>query len=335
MKIDSLVDIKFKHDWTYEEIQNIYDSPLLNLIFEAGIIHRKNFDPQEIQVSNLISVKTGGCPEDCSYCPQAAKYQTDIEKHPLMDLRTVRELAIKAKDMGASRICLGAAWREVKPGKDFDKIIEMVKEISSMDLEVCCTLGMLREEEAIKLKEAGLYAYNHNIDTSENMYKEIITTRKYQDRLNTLNNVRKAKLTVCSGGIIGLGEKKEDRINMLKTLASLSPHPESVPINTLVSVEGTPLENKSPIPIWELIRTIATARILMPASFIRLSAGRLQRTQVEQALCFMAGANSIFSGEKLLTTPNPDLDSDTELLKLLGLNQMRSKLNQNEELNFA
>ena len=311
--------MELKNDWTYQEIKEIHDSPFLELVFRAATVHRKHFDSRRVQMSSLISVKTGGCPEDCSYCPQAARYDTDIEKNALMDVETVKAIANKAKSEGAARVCLGAAWRSVKDGEDFNKVLDMVKDITSMDMEVCCTLGMINEDQAKRLKEAGLYAYNHNVDTSEDNYKKIITTRSYDDRLNTIKNVRKAKISVCSGGIIGLGENTKDRIEMLKTLSSLAPHPESVPINTLVAVKGTPLEGQGETPIWDLVRMIATARIIMPKSMVRLSAGRLERSELEQAFCFMAGANSIFTGEKLLTTPNPELNKDKELFDLLGL----------------
>ncbi len=313
-----------KNDWTLKEVKEIYKMPLMELIFKASDIHRKNFNPQKIQISSLISIKTGGCPEDCAYCPQAARYQTDITKNPLMEVSDVIELAKIAKENGSSRVCLGAAWREVKDNQDFERVLEMVQGVTEMDMEVCCTLGMLTEDQAIRLKEAGLYAYNHNIDTSEDNYKKIITTRTYDDRLETLKNVRKAKLTVCTGGIIGLGETEEDRIKMLKTLSNLDPHPESVPINTLVAVPGTPLENQEKVPIWDLLRMIATARILMPKSFVRLSAGREGRSSSDQTLCFFAGANSIFSGNKLLTTPNPPVQEDQELFQNLGLSAYES-----------
>ncbi len=313
--------MSLRHDWTMEEIEAIYDRPLLDLIFDASKIHRENFDSQKVQVSSLISIKTGGCPEDCSYCPQAARYQTGINSEGLMKTETVMNLAQNAKDQGASRVCLGAAWREVKDNKQFDQVLDMVKGITGMGVEVCCTLGMLTESQANKLKEAGLYAYNHNIDTSEDYYKSIISTRSYEDRLKTLKNVQKAKISVCSGGIIGMGETKEDRLGMLKTLSNLAIHPDSVPINTLVAVEGTPLEKQKEIPIWDLLRMIATARIIMPHSMVRLSAGRNSRSFQDQALCFLAGANSIFSGEKLLTTPNPEFNEDKELFKLLGLKE--------------
>ena len=310
-----------RHNWKTEEIQAIHDKPLLDLIFEAASIHRENFDPQKVQVSSLISIKTGGCPEDCSYCPQAARYNTGLEAQGLMKTDVVLDMAKRAKNQGASRVCLGAAWREVKDNNQFDQVLDMVKGITNMGVEVCCTLGMLNENQADKLKKAGLYAYNHNIDTGQDYYKSIISTRTYDDRLNTLKNVQKAKISVCSGGIIGMGETKKDRIGMLTTLSNLTPHPDSVPINTLVAVKGTPLEKQKEVPIWDLIRMIATARIIMPHSVVRLSAGRNSRSAQDQALCFLAGANSIFSGEKLLTTPNPEFNEDKELFSLLGLKE--------------
>ena len=326
--------MNLRHDWTMEEIEAIYDRPLLDLIFDASKIHRENFDSQKVQVSSLISIKTGGCPEDCSYCPQAARYQTGVNSEGLMKTETVMNLAQKAKDQGASRVCLGAAWREVKDNKQFDQVLGMVKGITGMGVEVCCTLGMLTESQANKLKEAGLYAYNHNIDTSEDYYKSIISTRSYEDRLKTLKNVQKAKISVCSGGIIGMGETKEDRLGMLKTLSNLAIHPDSVPINTLVAVEGTPLEKQKEIPIWDLLRMIATARIIMPHSMVRLSAGRNSRSFQDQALCFLAGANSIFSGEKLLTTPNPEFNEDKELFELLGLKETPAFESHQKQQNY-
>ncbi len=308
-----------KHDWTVDEIQAIYDQPLLDLVFEAAAVHRQHNDYAEVQVSSLISIKTGGCPEDCAYCPQAARYATDVKVHKLIEVETVVASAQKAKEGGASRLCMGAAWREVRDNRDFDKVLEMVKAVNAMDMEVCCTLGMLSYEQAQKLADAGLYAYNHNIDTSEAYYEEIITTRTYQDRLQTLDNARKAKLTLCSGGIIGLGESKKDRIGMLKVLANLNPHPESVPINTLVRVEGTPLEDQPQVPVQDVVRMVATARMLMPRTVVRLSAGRTEMSLSDQALCFMAGANSIFAGDQLLTTPNPALSEDRQMFEILGL----------------
>lgn len=322
-----------KHNWTKEEISAIYHRPLLNLIYEAATIHRENNDYSEVQVSSLISIKTGGCSEDCSYCPQAARYHTGVDVHALMKVDEVLDAAQKAKQGGASRLCMGAAWREVRDNRDFDRVLEMVKAVNAMDMEVCCTLGMLTYEQAQKLKEAGLYAYNHNVDTSEENYKNIITTRTYDDRLQTLHNVRKAKLTVCSGGIIGLGETVEDRVGMLHTLSNLPQHPESVPINALVAVKGTPLENQERVSVWEMVRMIATTRIIMPKTVVRLSAGRLEMSLPEQALCFMAGANSIFAGDKLLTTPNPSFTDDMQMFEILGL-KARTAF-KNEERNVA
>jgi biotin synthase len=308
-----------KTDWTLEEIKQIYFKPLLDLIYEAATIHRQNKSYSEVQVSSLISIKTGGCKEDCSYCPQAARYQTDIEVEPLMTLEKVKARALAAKTSGASRLCMGAAWREVRDNKDFDRVLEMVSEVNEMGLEVCCTLGMLTYEQAQRLKEAGCFAYNHNIDTSSDNYQNVITTRTFDERINTLNNVRKAKLSVCCGGIVGLGETHEDRIKMLHTLSTMETHPDSVPINALVAVKGTPLEENTKVNIDEMLRMIATARIIMPKSMVRLSAGRNDMSLSEQALCFMAGANSIFAGEKLLTTPNPNFDTDMHMFSILGL----------------
>ncbi|WP_448518193.1 biotin synthase BioB [Rhodoflexus sp.] len=308
-----------RNDWTIEEIRDIYFSPLLDLIYRAATVHRIYNDPQEVQVCTLLSVKTGGCPEDCAYCPQAARYSTGVNTHKLLDVETVLERARQAYNSGSTRFCMGAAWREVRNNRDFDKVIEMVKGVNELGMEVCCTLGMLTHEQALRLKEAGLYAYNHNLDTSEGYYNNIITTRTYEDRLKTLENVRQAKISVCSGGIIGMGETHDDRIGMLFTLSNLPEHPESVPVNALVAVEGTPLENQERVPVWDMVRMIATARIIMPRAMIRLSAGRISMSQEEQALCFMAGANSIFAGDKLLTTPNPEVDADRELFQLLNL----------------
>ena len=305
--------------WTKAEALELYNKPLLELVFEAAQVHRQYHNPSEVQVSSLISVKTGGCAEDCGYCPQAARYHTDIKVHKLMPVEEVVNTAEKAKSAGASRLCMGAAWREVRDNSDFDRVLDMVKAVNGMGMEVCCTLGMLTESQAKKLADAGLYAYNHNLDTSEKNYSNIISTRTYDDRLNTIDNVRKAGVTVCSGGIIGMGETAEDRIEMLLTLASLNPQPESVPVNALEPVAGTPLENQPQVPIWEMVRTIATARIIIPKTVVRLSAGRLHMSMEGQALCFMAGANSIFAGDKLLTTPNPDFNSDMEMFKILGL----------------
>lgn len=313
-----------RHNYSKEELLEIYNSPLLELVYRAATVHRKYHNPQEVQVSSLISIKTGGCPEDCGYCPQAARYQTEVKVHKILPLEEVEQLAEKAKKGGASRMCLGAAWREVRDNKDFDKVLEMVRTINEKGMEVCCTLGMLTEEQAQKLADAGLYAYNHNLDSSEEFYSEIITTRNYQDRINTLQNARKAGISLCSGGIIGMGESTEDRIGMLHTLSSMAPHPESVPINALVPVKGTPLEKQKPVPVWDMVRMIATARIVMPKSAVRLSAGRINMSKEGQALCFLAGANSIFAGDKLLTTPNPEFNEDKELFQILGLKPMEA-----------
>ncbi len=308
-----------RNDWTKEEIKEIFDKPVLELIYEAATVHRENNDPSEVQVCTLLSIKTGGCPEDCSYCPQAARYHTDVKVHKLLDVDFVMEKAIKAQESGSTRFCMGAAWREVRDNRDFDKVIEMVSGVNSLGMEVCCTLGMLTPEQAKKLKDAGLYAYNHNLDTSEENYEEIITTRTYDDRLDTIDNVRKADISVCSGGIIGLGETNEDRIGMLHTLATMEEHPESVPVNALVPVPGTPLENQPKVSVWDMVRMIATARIIMPRAQVRLSAGRVRMSVEEQALCFLAGANSIFAGDELLTTPNPEVDQDKEMFQTLNL----------------
>ena len=308
-----------RNDWTIEEINEIYHQPLLELVFRAAGVHRQYNDTGEVQVCTLLSIKTGGCSEDCAYCPQAARYNTGVNVQALMKKEEVLEYARKAKEAGSTRFCMGAAWREVRDNRDFDKVIDMVKGVNEMGMEVCCTLGMLNEGQAERLAEAGLYAYNHNLDTSPEYYNEIITTRTYDDRLRTLDNVRKAGVTVCCGGIIGLGEKHEDRIKMLHTLATLPEHPESVPINALVAIKGTPLAEQPKVDVWDMVRMIATARILMPATMVRLSAGRAEMSVAEQTLCFMAGANSIFAGEKLLTTPNPTFDDDMKMFDMLGL----------------
>lgn len=308
-----------RNDWTREEISEIYNKPVLSLIYEAATVHRMHHDPQEVQVCTLLSVKTGGCPEDCAYCPQAARYHTQVKVEKLMEVGEVLQRANEAREAGSTRFCMGAAWREVRDNRDFDKVIDMVKGVSAMGMEVCCTLGMLTPAQAQKLKDAGLYAYNHNLDTSEEFYGDVISTRTYNDRLETLENVRQAKISVCSGGIIGMGEQEEDRIGMLRVLATLQEHPESVPVNALVPVEGTPLEDQPKVSIWDMVRMIATARIIMPKTIVRLSAGRVRMTLEEQALCFLAGANSIFAGDKLLTTPNPGYIRDEEMFQVLEL----------------
>jgi len=313
-----------RNDWTREEITGIFNTPVLDLIHNAATIHRQHHDPQEVQVCTLLSVKTGGCPEDCSYCPQAARYHTAVKTHKLLEVSEVLESAQHAKDSGSTRFCMGAAWREVRDNRDFDKVLDMVKGLNGMGMEVCCTLGMLTPEQATKLKQAGLYAYNHNLDTSAEFYDEIITTRNYGDRLETIENVRKSGISVCAGGIIGMGESATDRIGMLHTLATLPQHPESVPVNALVPVEGTPLEDQERVSVWEMVRMIATARILMPRAMVRLSAGRIRMNTEEQALCFLAGANSIFSGDKLLTTPNPEINADKQLFQTLNLKPRQS-----------
>jgi biotin synthase len=315
-------DPALRHDWTREEVRSIYNQPLLELVFQAQQVHRQHHNPQEVQFCRLLSIKTGGCPEDCAYCPQSARYETGVERAALMDVDDVLARAREARSEGSTRFCMGAAWREVRDGKDFDAVLEMVRGVAALDMEVCCTLGMLTAEQARRLAEAGLTAYNHNLDTSPEFYDRIITTRRYEDRLRTLEHVRKAGITVCCGGIIGMGESDDDRIGLLHQLASLDPHPESVPINMLVAVEGTPLADARPADPLALVRCIATARVLMPASMVRLSAGRRSLTREAAALCFLAGANSIFTGEKLLTTPNPEVDEDQQLFRDLGLRPM-------------
>ncbi len=313
-----------RHNWTREEILAIYNKPLMELMYEAASVHRKHNDPNTVQVSTLLSIKTGGCPEDCGYCPQAARYHTDIEGNDLMSVSQVKAQALRAKASGSSRLCMGAAWRNVKDGEDFEQVLDMVRTVNNLDMEVCCTLGMVTENQAKRLAEAGLYAYNHNLDSSEDYYKKVISTRGYQDRLDTIDNVRKTNVTVCSGGIIGMGETVEDRVDMLIALSTLNPQPESTPINALVAVEGTPLEEQQPVEIWEMVRMIATTRIVMPETQVRLSAGRTQMSKEGQAMCFFVGANSIFAGDKLLTTPNPDVNEDMQLFKALGLTPQKA-----------
>lgn len=306
-------------DWSLSEIEKIYHSPLLELIYKAATVHREYHETGEVQVCTLLSIKTGGCPEDCAYCPQSARYQTDVDAEKMLDSDVILSAAQKAKNAGSTRFCMGAAWRNARKNKDFDRVIEMVREITDMDMEVCCTLGMLTDDQAAKLKEAGLYAYNHNLDSSEDFYNRIISTRTYQDRLDTLQKVRDNNISVCCGGIIGMGETDRDRIELIHNLATMPTHPESVPINALIAVEGTPMENQPKVPWHDMARMIATARITLPKAMVRLSAGRVNMSMEEQAHCFMAGANSIFTGEKLLTTCNNDLDEDQEMFKILGL----------------
>ena len=308
--------------WTLEQAKSIFNLPLNDIIFEAQTIHRKHFSASKVQISTLLSIKTGSCPENCSYCPQSAHYQTGVKKEPLMALDDVLKAAQKAKESGASRFCMGAAWRGPRD-EDLEQVCAMVSEVKKLGLETCVTLGLLKDDQALKLKEAGLDFYNHNIDTSEDFYDKIITTRTFQDRIDTLGYVRKAGLKVCSGGIIGMGEGNEDRIKMLVTLANLEKSPESVPINKLIRIPGTPLEGQEEVDPFDFVKTIALARILMPKSYIRLSAGREQMSDEMQALCFLAGANSIFYGEKLLTADNPIPENDRLLFKRLGLEQLQ------------
>ena len=307
-----------RHDWTHQEVKALFELPFNDLMFKAQCIHRQYFDPNEVQVSTLLSIKTGACPEDCKYCPQSGHYNTELEKEKLMAVEKVVSEARNARDRGATRFCMGAAWRSPTQ-KDLPLVLDMVRQVKSLGLETCMTLGMLDEDQAGALAEAGLDYYNHNLDTSESFYGQIITTRTYADRLNTLANVRKAGMKVCCGGIMGLGESLDDRAALLVQLANMADHPESVPINMLVKVKGTPLESEEALDPFEFIRTIAVARILMPASHVRLSAGREGMNEQMQALCFLAGANSIFYGEKLLTTPNPEADRDRVLFRKLGI----------------
>jgi biotin synthase len=307
-----------RHDWTVDEIAALYDMPFNDLLFEAQTVHRKNFDANAVQVSTLLSIKTGKCPEDCGYCPQSVRYDTELENEPLMPLDEVIASAKLAKENGSSRFCMGAAWRSPKD-KDLEPVIKMVKEVKALGMETCLTLGMLTEPQAGKLKEAGLDYYNHNLDTSPEFYGEVITTRTYQDRLDTLQHVRDAGMNTCCGGILGMGETRRDRIGLFMELANQPHHPESVPINLLVRVSGTPLEKGEDLDALEFIRSVAIARIMMPKSYVRLSAGREKMSDEMQAMCFFAGANSIFYGEKLLTTANPDTNDDMQLFERLGI----------------
>lgn len=310
-----------RNDWSVEEVRAVYESPLLDLVYRAATAHRAYFNAREVQQCTLLSIKTGGCPEDCKYCSQSSKYETEVKAEKLMSTEDVLTEARKAKEAGSTRFCMGAAWRGVSQvgERQFKRVLQMVTEIRKMDMEVCTTLGMLTKEQASALREAGLTAYNHNLDTSREYYPKVITSRVYEDRLETLENVRAAGISICCGGIIGLGEKHSDRISLLHTLATLPEHPESVPVNALVANAGTPLEGMKPVPVFELCRMIASARVIMPRSMVRLSAGRVSLSHAEQALCFMAGANSIFTGDKLLTTPNPEHSTDRNLFENLGL----------------
>jgi biotin synthase len=311
-----------RSSWTKHEVRQVYNRPLLELIYGAQQVHRRYHRQNEIQLCRLISIKTGGCPEDCGYCSQSAHYRTGVERHNLLPVDEVLEAARKAKAEGAGRFCMGAAWRQAPEGPDFDEVLNMVRGVATLGMEVCCTLGMLTESQAKRLASAGLTAYNHNLDTSPEFYGKIITTRTYRDRLQTLEFVRNSGVTVCCGAILGMGESDEDRVGLLHQLATLDPHPESVPMNTLVPIEGTPLADAEPLDPLALVRTIATARILMPRSRIRLSAGRRALTRECTTLCFLAGSNSIFVGEKLLTTPNTERNADEQLFHDLGLEPM-------------
>ena len=325
-----------RHNWSREEIAEIYHMPIMELIYRAATVHRQYHDPNEVQVCTLLSIKTGGCSEDCSYCSQSARYNTDVNVQKLMPKDQVIQAAKNARSNGSTRFCMGSAWRNVRDNRDFDRVLEMVSEVNEMGMEVCCTLGMLTEEQAQKLKDAGLYAYNHNLDTSREHYDKVISTRTYDDRLETIENVQKAKISVCSGGIIGLGETDKDRISMLHTLSNLPIHPESVPVNALVPIEGTPLSTNRRVSTWDMIRMIATARIIMPEAMVRLSAGRNEMSFEDQALCFMAGATSIFAGDELLTTPNPEEDRDKEMFQVLNLKPRASfKEAKHFDLNMA
>ena len=311
-------DTKLRHNWSREEVMELFALPFNDLIFKAATIHREYHNPNQVQISTLLSIKTGSCPEDCKYCPQSAHYNTGLKKEPFMEIDKVVEAAIAAKAAGASRFCMGAAWRNLHD-RDLEKVCNMVEEVKKLGLETCVTLGMINKDQSQKLKNAGLDYYNHNIDTSPKYYKEIISTRSFEDRLNTLQNIREAGINTCCGGIVGMGEEQSDRAMMLVTLANLPEHPGSVPINKLVKVKGTPLENASTVDDFEFIKTIAIARIMMPKSFVRLSAGREEMSDQTQALCFLAGANSIFYGEKLLTTKNPEGEKDLKLFAKLGI----------------
>ena len=308
-----------RHDWTTEAVESLYHLPLTELLLRAQTVHRRHHDPDEIQRCTLLSIKTGGCPEDCAYCPQSAHYPTGLEREEMLDVPTVLAAARAARQAGSTRFCMGAAWREVRDGRAFDEVLEMVEGVAGLGLEVCVTLGMLTAEQARRLKAAGLTAYNHNLDTSPEFYPEIITTRTYGDRLATLARVQEAGISVCCGGIVGMGESARDRCALLAQLGRLDPHPESLPVNLLVRIPGTPLADVPDLEPLELVRTVAAARLVAPQSRVRLSAGRLSLSREAQALCFMAGANSIFSGEKLLTSPNPTVDEDAELIDQLGL----------------
>jgi biotin synthase len=312
-------DVVLRHDWTLEEVRGLHELPLLELVYRAQTVHRATFGEHRVQLCSLLSIKTGGCPEDCAYCPQAARHHTGVSAEKLLSEEQVLAAARTARSAGATRFCMGAAWREVKDGPQFQEVLGMVRGVRALGMEACCTLGMLSESQAKQLAEAGLTAYNHNLDTSPEFYGEIISTRTYEDRLQTLRHVRAAGINVCSGGILGMGESVDDRCELLRTLANQPEHPESVPINALVAVAGTPLEHQKPVEPVEMVRAIATARILMPLAMVRLSAGRLAMSHEAQLLCMMAGANSLFFGEKLLTTGNPEYAEDMALLASAGV----------------
>lgn len=316
--MDQIVDAPIRHDWTKNEVEGLFALPYNDLMFKAHSIHRQNFDQNEVQISTLLNIKTGACPEDCKYCSQSARYKTGLQAEKLMPLDEVVEKAQAAKASGATRFCMGAAWRNPKE-KDFVKVLDMVSEVKNLGMETCVTLGMLDDDQCSRLKDAGLDYYNHNVDTSPEYYSEVITTRTFQDRIDTLAHVRDAGINVCSGGILGMGEQTNDRASMLMTLANLPKHPESVPVNMLIQIKGTPLGDADPVDAIEFIRTIAVARIVMPESVVRLSAGREWMSDEMQASCFFAGANSIFYGERLLTTDNPTENHDLQLFEQLGI----------------
>lgn len=319
-----------RHDWTLDELREIHDLPIPELLFRAHTVHREHHDPEAVQGCALLSIKTGGCPEDCAYCPQSARYTTEVDSHGLLSVDQTLAMARTAKANGATRFCMGAAWRDAPKGRAFDQVVAMIRGVRSLGMEACCTLGMLDQDQADRLAEAGLTAYNHNLDTSPEFYGQIITTRTYQERLNTLERVRQSGITLCCGGIIGMGESVDDRLGLLLQLARQDPHPESVPINSLVRVPGTPLEDLPPVKALEFARVIATARIAMPESIVRLSAGRLELSEEGQALCFLAGANSVFLGERLLTTPNPEASEDEQLLARMGMRLCSEPLTQTQ-----
>ena len=327
--MDEDMQMPIRHDWSLSEIESIYTAPLLDLVFRAQQAHRAFHLPNEVQGCVLLSIKTGACPEDCAYCPQSAKYSTEVSATPLLDVDETIEAATRAREQGATRFCMGAAWGDAASGQQFERVLDMVRGVRALGLEACCTLGMLTQEQADALSAAGLSAYNHNLDTSREFYNTIITTRSYDERLETLARVRQAGITVCCGGIIGMGENRTDRYRLLHQLATLDPHPESVPVNLLVPMPGTPLGNRSTEDPLELVRMIATARVLMAASYVRLSAGRLSLSDEAQVLCFMAGANSVFLGDTLLTTPNPEIDTDLELFERVGIRLQLTSMSTN------